>query len=167
MINPNENSSTNNASPGPKPSDQQANLSVLLVEMWTQVINKSSGQWFTTLDELQISLTNCKTLHLLSTHGGSQSVKELAEAVGLSLPGMSRSIDPLVQKGFVSRQEDSHDRRAKQIEITEAGRWVLQRFYESRVEGLDEFVESLDANQYKTIKESVQTIIHTIKRINS
>ena len=41
------------------------------------------------------------------------SVKELAEELGLSLPGASRAVDALLQRGLVERREDEHDRRMK------------------------------------------------------
>ena len=50
----------------------------------------------------------------------------------MSLPAMSRSVDGLVQRGYVARREDEVDRRSKQISLLPAGREVLDRISAAR-----------------------------------
>jgi len=45
----------------------------------------------------------------------------LAEQLGIEGPSLARSIDQLVQGGFVDRREDPADRRAKTLHLTESG----------------------------------------------
>jgi len=45
----------------------------------------------------------------------------LAEQLGIEAPSLARSIDQLVQGGFVKRREDPGDRRAKTLHLTESG----------------------------------------------
>jgi MarR family transcriptional regulator for hemolysin len=45
----------------------------------------------------------------------------LAELLGIEGPSLARSLDQLVEGGFVLRREDPADRRAKTLHLTEAG----------------------------------------------
>ncbi|MBB3178014.1 MarR family winged helix-turn-helix transcriptional regulator [Variovorax sp. Sphag1AA] len=45
----------------------------------------------------------------------------LAEQLGIEGPSLARSIDQLVQSGFVERREDPDDRRAKTLHLTQLG----------------------------------------------
>ena len=50
----------------------------------------------------------------------------LAEALGIEGPSLVRSIDQLVEAGFVERREDPADRRAKTLHLTPAGEAACQ-----------------------------------------
>ncbi|EPP19331.1 MarR family winged helix-turn-helix transcriptional regulator [Vibrio fluvialis] len=60
-------------------------------------------------------------LHL-DEFGDGISQKDLAASVGMEGSTLVRLLDTLEQKGQVERQADSHDRRAKRIYLTDAGR---------------------------------------------
>jgi len=65
-----------------------------------------------------------------------RNLSELAEQQAVSLPTMSNSITTLVERGWVKRTRDPHDRRMVLVELTPAGREVLseiQRQAEARV----------------------------------
>jgi DNA-binding MarR family transcriptional regulator len=57
---------------------------------------------------------------------GRASLSEVAEALGLSLPSMSKMVDGLVGRGFMTRIEDPADRRRVVLALTEAGNANLQ-----------------------------------------
>jgi len=50
----------------------------------------------------------------------------LAEALGIEGPSLVRSLDQLVEAGFVERREDPADRRAKTLHLTPAGEAVFE-----------------------------------------
>ncbi|HEV2442597.1 MAG TPA: MarR family transcriptional regulator [Steroidobacteraceae bacterium] len=58
---------------------------------------------------------------------GPLSVGELAEAVGISQPGVSRMLDNLQSDGFVASQPLKGDRRLRPIVLTKAGRQLIAR----------------------------------------
>ncbi|EPO4995211.1 MarR family winged helix-turn-helix transcriptional regulator [Vibrio fluvialis] len=60
-------------------------------------------------------------LHL-DEFGDGISQKDLAASVGMEGSTLVRLLDTLEQKGQIERQVDSHDRRAKRIYLTDAGR---------------------------------------------
>jgi len=58
---------------------------------------------------------------------GAMSVGELTEAVGMSQPGVTRSLDKLVAEGLVSSAQLAGDRRVRTIALTKPGRQLIAR----------------------------------------
>lgn len=54
------------------------------------------------------------------------SLSSLAEEIGLTLPSISKIVDALFDKGFVSRRESETDRRYLRLSVTPEGMKVLQ-----------------------------------------
>src|SRR4051794_6571597 len=97
-------------------------LAAELLDLWHHLMRGSSQQLYSVIDELDVSITQMKTLHALSDCGCELSVKDLADRLRLSLPGASRNVDLLLRRGWLQRGEDPVDRRMKRVGITEAGR---------------------------------------------
>ena len=98
---------------------------------------------FEQIGELDVSFTQLKALSVLESDGEERSVKALAEALGVSLPAMSRAVDGLFERGFVGREEDAADRRMKRVGLTDAGRAVPQALNDARLSALQELMSSL------------------------
>lgn len=76
-------------------------------------------------------------LGMLSTR--SYTLSELAERHSVSLPTMSTTISTLEERGWVTRQRSTEDRRMVSIEITQTGRDILdeiQNHVQERIAGL-------------------------------
>jgi DNA-binding MarR family transcriptional regulator len=97
---------------------------------------------FRVLGEVGLSFTQMKVLFLLEERE-EMTVKEIAERLAMSLAAMSRSVDGLVQRGFVARREHDTDRRSKQIALLPPGRQVLDRVTAAREHALIEFAAEL------------------------
>jgi DNA-binding MarR family transcriptional regulator len=80
-----------------------------------------------------LSLAQVAALHLL---GIKQELRigEVAEAVGMQLPGASKVMGELVDRGLCARREDPADRRAKMVSITPAGRALIEGIAKRRGE---------------------------------
>ena len=106
-------------------------------------INRStSPDMFRVLGELQLSFTQMKALFLLE-EAEQVTVKDIAERLSMSFPAMSRSIDGLVQRGFVARRECASDRRSREIALLPQGRDALSRLLAAREAALESFAEEL------------------------
>jgi len=68
----------------------------------------------------------------------SLRVNELARAIVLSPPAMSRFVDRLVAAGCVRREPDPRDRRAQRVVLTDAGIDLLRRMWPVYAAGIDE-----------------------------
>jgi len=56
---------------------------------------------------------------------GPLSVGDLAQAVGVSQPGVTRALDKLESEGLVKSQRSTDDRRVRPIGLTRAGRQLV------------------------------------------
>jgi len=98
-----------------------------LLGLWTHLMRGSSQQMFAILGELDLTMTQMKTLGMLDDCVNEVSVKELSERLGLSLPATSRTVDGLLRRGLLSRHEDTEDRRIKRVRLTDDGRAMVTR----------------------------------------
>jgi len=87
------------------------------------------------------------------------TLKELAERIALSLPAASRTIDDLVRRGFVERHEDADDRRMKRVSVTERGRHVVRKLNAARLNGLEQFAQTLNDDERRTLGDALQVLL--------
>ena len=97
---------------------------------------------FRVLGEVGLSFTQMKALFVLA-ESEEMTVKDISARLSMSLPAMSRSVDGLVQRGFVARRECESDRRSKQIALLPAGRDVIGRLTAARENALVAFASEL------------------------
>lgn len=68
-----------------------------------------------------LSQTMAWPLLMIGRHGEGMRQGVLAELLGIEGPSLARSLDQLVEGGFVERREDPADRRAKTMHLTGTG----------------------------------------------
>jgi len=134
-----------------------AELAAQLLALWRSVLSSNSVGAYAIFEQLDLTLTQVKALTALSSD--EVTVKELAERLGLSLPGASRAVDALVERGLVARREDTTDRRMKRLRCTDAGRTSLARLDEARLAGLEKFSAALPAAQAKRLSGALRPIL--------
>src|SRR5947208_15563912 len=71
-------------------------LAAELLDLWSHLMRGSSQQMFAILGELDLTMTQTKTLGMLDSCVEEVSLKELSERLGLSLPATSRTVDGLL-----------------------------------------------------------------------
>jgi len=69
-----------------------------------------------------VSQTLAWPIVMLGRMNGEVRQGVLADALGIEGPSLVRSLDQLVEAGFVERREDPADRRAKTLHLTPAGK---------------------------------------------
>jgi DNA-binding MarR family transcriptional regulator len=72
-----------------------------------------------------MSLAELAAIHLLDRRP-QMRVNTIADALALSMPAASRVVSGLVERGLVTRREDSEDRRAKVVSLTKRGRALIE-----------------------------------------
>ena len=133
----------------------------LLARLMQACYRSSSPELVRLLGELSLSFTQVKTLHLLRA-GGDVHVTDVAGSLGMSLPAMSRSLDGLVQRGFVERKESEKDRRAKLVRLLPAGRAVLDEIEQARVSAVEEFTATLTDDERAALHAALLPIVERI-----
>jgi DNA-binding MarR family transcriptional regulator len=135
-------------------------LAAELLELWHHLMRGSSQQMYALIADLDVSITQMKTLHVLADGGSELSVKELSDRLGLSLPGASRIVDALMRRGWLERREDPDDRRMKRVRITDEGRKVLDRIEAARLAGLEDYAASLTPEQRTRLSSALSDLPH-------
>jgi DNA-binding MarR family transcriptional regulator len=144
------------------PAAATAELAADLLALWRHVIafgDPHTGA-FEIFEQLDLTLTQVKALSALS--GRELTVKELAERLGLSLPGTSRAVDALVARELLHRREDPDDRRQKRLRCTDGGHDALRRLDEARLAGIAAFAAGLPAAQCKRLSAALRPILDGI-----
>jgi MarR family transcriptional regulator, organic hydroperoxide resistance regulator len=93
----------------------------------------SSPAW----SQLQLSMPRLKALFTIACLG-SPTIGGLARELGASLPTASTLVEALVGQGYVSRREDTGDRRRTLAELTPAGERLVARLREGSTRVLRE-----------------------------
>jgi DNA-binding MarR family transcriptional regulator len=135
-------------------------LDPLLADLWalTKHLMVDAGRdMVQAIDELDLSFTQVKALQHLSDDA-PVSLKTLGERLKLSLPAVSRAVDGLVKRGFVTREEDTDDRRSKLVRITAAGRAATEELVAIRRTALHNFVESLSQEERDALAPGLRTL---------
>jgi len=113
----------------------------------------SSNQLDTTFAALA-DPTRRAILARLST--GEASVKELAEPFEMSMPAVTKHLKVLQRAGLISqgRQAQSRPCKLEAKPLQEAVDWIEQyrRFWELRLDQLDAYLQTLQANQTNQTK---------------
>jgi DNA-binding MarR family transcriptional regulator len=120
----------------------------------------SSRHLYALIAELDISITQMKTLHMLTDCSHELSVKELSDRTGLSVPGASRTVDSLLRRGWLERHEDPDDRRIKRVAITDAGRAIVDRIETARLVGLEQYAAALTPEQRTSLSSALSDLPH-------
>lgn len=124
----------------------------------------TSRDFFGELEKAGISLTQTKGLALLAEHDEPLSVKALSDLMGLSLPGVSRAIEGLHQRGEIKRVEDPEDRRRKLLSITPRGRRTYERLVATRMAGVRRFVDELDPEEQEALSRGLSALAGRLHR---
>ncbi|HUB36097.1 MAG TPA: MarR family transcriptional regulator [Solirubrobacteraceae bacterium] len=140
-------------------SPSREELSRDMFALASYMLRSASMGTFNTIAELDLSLTQIKVLCALEMDGQERSVKALAESMGVSLPAMSRAVDGLFDRGFVTRDEDPADRRMKRVRLTDAGLTVPRAHNEARLSGLNELMGSLADDEAQALQDALVLIL--------
>ena len=83
-----------------------------MIRTGRQIINKN-------LQPLGLSSAEGNILLHLLTQDQEMSQEQLVEQLDVSKPAISRTLNSMEAKGYVTRQQDPHDKRAYRVRLTE------------------------------------------------
>jgi DNA-binding MarR family transcriptional regulator len=79
------------------------------------------------------------------------TLSELAEAQAVSLPSMSKTVNTLVERGWLTRTQSEEDRRVVLIGLTPAGQQVLDKAQRHTQARVAELLAPLSAGELETL----------------
>jgi DNA-binding MarR family transcriptional regulator len=122
---------------------------------------RPSSRLVAEFERLDLSFPQFKALSAATE--GEPTVKELAERLGLSLPGASRAVDHLVRRGLLDRREDPNDRRCKRLSVTGAGRELVDRLDDARLAALETFALGMDPAHREALHAALAPILEDLE----
>jgi DNA-binding MarR family transcriptional regulator len=123
------------------------------------ILHAGGRDFYAAVGELDLSISQIRILHLLTREMDDASLKALADAIGLSLPAVSRSIDALVHRGFVTREENAEDRRLKTVRATGEAHELVDHLIELRLAGIAEFVNTLSGEERTQLAVALSPVV--------
>jgi DNA-binding MarR family transcriptional regulator len=130
-----------------------------LMAFMATTMRSSQGEVFKVVEELDLSMTQLKLLHVLDNAEGELTPSELAKRLGLSPAATGRAVDALTRQGIVSRREDEEDRRVKRLSLTPTGREAVDRITTARRDGFIRLAESLAPPQREALSSALQPLL--------
>jgi DNA-binding MarR family transcriptional regulator len=130
-----------------------------LLDFVNQLFTAGQRDLFAAMEEAEVSITQVKVLKALAEADEPMSLGAVSETLGLSLPAISRSVDGLVRRGLLKREEDPLDRRSKLVTATARGRSTYERLTALRLAGIRDFVADLDPEEQRALADALAPVI--------
>lgn len=92
------------------------------------------------------------------------NIKKLAEYMNLSSSRLTRIIDKLVDKDFVSRKEGIEDRRIFIVDLTPKGKPFAKKLFEDYLTLHEEIFSTIPAPDYKNIAVSLEHMLEAVNK---
>lgn len=96
-----------------------------IIHNMDQFTNRLIIQWNKTFNE-ELGISHILILGHLNRQGNSRP-SDIAKVIGLTPPTVTHLSEKLVKKGLAVRSKDDDDRRIIYLEITKAGKEILER----------------------------------------
>jgi len=100
-------------------------------------------------------------------HKGPCGMSQVSERFEITPAAASQLVDKLVQNGFIQREEDPNDRRAKLLNLTDEGRELIQRGMQERYRWVDELGERLTPEERVKITEALNIMTEAAKELEA
>ena len=94
-------------------------------------------------------------------------MSEISERFEVTPAAASQLVDKLVQGGFIIREEDPHDRRAKLLNLTEKGRELIEQGIEERYRWMDQLSGRLTEAERIHVSEALDTLTRVAQELEA
>ena len=126
-------------------------------------------------------LANCqeKEIRLAEQHGLTQAEfrclrhfgteeshnnKKIAEKMSLSPSRLTRIVDGLVSKGYMTREIDSRDRRNMKVSLSKRGCYIVHQLNNAYINIHREILEDIDETQHKPLLTAMKSLLSALEK---
>jgi len=132
---------------------------VAALEEWIDVfMNRSMQNLLQFARKNELSMSQLGALFHLDRMGTS-GVTDLGDHLGVTSAAASQMLERLAQQGLIQRSEDPHDRRVKQINLTEDGYSILEGSIRRRKGWLEGISKTLSEGEKESIISALYILI--------
>src|SRR5688572_23485865 len=123
---------------------------------WMEIVmTRSMHDWVHYVKNSGISMPQFRLLMQLYYQGTSCGISQISDDMSVTNAAASQLVDKMVQNGLLERAEDPHDRRAKQVTISERGREFVRDGIEQRYLWVNELAENLSAEERQSVLDAL------------
>ena len=141
---------------------EQAKHIVNSIELIQKYIDKKSMNCITNLNKCSllngITESQFNTIHVIYRQG-QVTLTQLARILKVSLPSASTTVDRLIKKGILLREQDSDDRRKVIIKLSPNAFGEFKALHESILKSFKIFLDKIGpktASQWLNVMEKIQ-----------
>ena len=125
------------------------------IRSWMDVfMHRSMRGWGRYAKSTGLSMHQVSLMMQLN-YRGACGMSEISERFNVTPAAASQLVDKLVQSGYIQREEDPNDRRAKMLNLTDTGRDLIRQGMEERYRWVDELTEKLTEEERAQISEAL------------
>ena len=140
-------------------SAESRELYACLEEFFQRMFALSEGEATDLLVDLDVSLTQARTIFLLSRVAEPVPISEVARKIGLSQAAAGRTVDQLVRLGIVERHESAEDRRVKLVSLSPRGFDIADQHVEQKRRALRSFTDRLPAGDCERLTDALRPVL--------
>src|SRR3972149_771116 len=137
------------------------------IRSWMDVfMHRSMRGWGLFAKSTGLSMPQFSVLMQLH-YRGACGMSEISERFEVPAAAASQLVDKLVQSGFIKREEDPHDRRAKLLNLTDKGKQLVQQGIEERYRWVDQLAERLTVEERVQVSEALNTMTRAAQELEA
>ena len=111
-----------------------------------------------------LSMPQFSILMQLHFHGQC-GISEISERFGISTAAASQHVENLVQAGLLQRLETPEDRRVRAIQLSDAGRAVVEAGVARRHAWIDQLTAALTDEESRKIAEALSSLTEAAHKL--
>ena len=108
--------------------------------------------------ELDLTYAQSQVLFHVADHGGCH-MGDVAKAFGVTLPAVTHIVDRLEEKRFLVRADDPADRRVYLLELTRAGRALVQELHGLQMRGIEGVLRRMAADDRQRVIKGLEALV--------
>jgi len=135
----------------------------IVTALFDEINNKLSKTSQETLIKIYKNLTIAEASAIYAIGPDEpKTMKQIAETLGVAVSTPTRTIDRLLEKGFVNRKVGEKDRRKLLIELTPKGKKLLVDIDKENLEITRKMLKGLSDEEIKTFKKILSKISENV-----
>ena len=127
-------------------------------------MQRSMGNWWRFAKSTGLSMPQFSLLSQMY-HRGACGMSGISEQFEITPAAASQMVDKLVQSGYIVREEDPNDRRAKVLNLTRRGRDLIDQGNEERHRWVDGLAEKLSPEERAQIVEALELMMRAVQEL--
>jgi DNA-binding MarR family transcriptional regulator len=108
--------------------------------------------------ELDLTYAQSQVLFHVADNAGCH-MGDVAKAFGVTLPAITHIVDRLEEKQFLSRADDPADRRVYVLELTRAGRALVQELHALQMRGVEGVLRRMSAEDRQRVIKGLEALV--------